>query len=951
MPLSLQLQQQWQTVCERLPESIPASSLSEQAKSVLTFSDFVQESVAANPDWLAELESAPPQADEWRHYASWLRASLDGVADEATLMRELRQFRRRVMVRIAWAQALELVTEESTLQQLSELAQTLIVAARDWLYAACCKEWGTPCSEEGVPQPLLILGMGKLGGGELNFSSDIDLIFAWPEKGSTRGGRRELDNAQFFTRLGQRLIKALDQPTQDGFVYRVDMRLRPFGDSGPLVLSFAALEDYYQEQGRDWERYAMVKARIMGDSDDVYANELRAMLRPFVFRRYIDFSVIQSLRNMKGMIAREVRRRGLKDNIKLGAGGIREIEFIVQVFQLIRGGREPSLQSRSLLPTLAAIEQLHLLPEQDAQTLRDAYLFLRRLENLLQSINDEQTQTLPGDDLNRARLAWGMRVDDWATLTERLDVHMAGVRRIFNDLIGDDESESQDDNLSEHWRELWQDALQEDDTTPVLTHLSDDDRHRVVALIADFRLELNKRAIGPRGRQVLDHLMPHLLSDVCSRADAPVPLSRMMPLLSGIITRTTYLELLSEFPGALKHLISLCAASPMVANKLARYPLLLDELLDPNTLYQPTATDAYRDELRQYLLRVPEEDEEQQLEALRQFKQAQMLRVAAADIAGTLPVMKVSDHLTWLAEAMIDAVVHQAWVQMVARYGQPKHLAEREGRGFAVVGYGKLGGWELGYSSDLDLIFLHDCPVDVMTDGEREIDGRQFYLRLAQRIMHLFSTRTSSGILYEVDARLRPSGAAGMLVTSTESFADYQKNEAWTWEHQALVRARVVYGDPQLNVQFDAIRRDVMTTLRDGATLQTEVREMREKMRSHLGNKHRDRFDIKADEGGITDIEFITQYLVLLHAHDKPKLTRWSDNVRILELLAQNDIMDEQEAMALTRAYTTLRDELHHLALQEQPGHVALDCFTQERAQVTASWQKWLVEPCVTKQV
>ncbi len=951
MPLSSPLQQQWQTVCERLPEALPGSSLSEQARQVLTFSDFVQESVTAHPDWLAELEASPPQADEWQHYGQWLQDALVDISDEAALMRTLRQFRRRVMVRIAWAQALMLVSEESTLQQLSHLAETLIVAARDWLYDACCREWGTPCSEDGTPQPLMILGMGKLGGGELNFSSDIDLIFAWPEKGATRGGRRELDNAQFFTRLGQRLIKALDQPTQDGFVYRVDMRLRPFGDSGPLVLSFAALEDYYQEQGRDWERYAMVKARIMGDNDDVYANELRAMLRPFVFRRYIDFSVIQSLRNMKGMIAREVRRRGLKDNIKLGAGGIREIEFIVQVFQLIRGGREPSLQSRSLLPTLAAIAQLNLLPEGDDRILREAYLFLRRLENLLQSINDEQTQTLPGDELNRARLAWGMRVENWQTLTDALDAHMAAVRRIFNDLIGDDESESPDDELSEHWRELWQDALQEDDTTPVLTHLSDDDRHRVVALIADFRLELNKRAIGPRGRQVLDHLMPHLLSDVCSRADAPVPLSRLTPLLSGIITRTTYLELLSEFPGALKHLISLCAASPMIASKLARYPLLLDELLDPNTLYQPTATDAYRDELRQYLLRVPEEDEEQQLEALRQFKQAQMLRVAAADIAGTLPVMKVSDHLTWLAEAIIDAVVHQAWVQMVARYGQPKHLADREGRGFAVVGYGKLGGWELGYSSDLDLIFLHDCPVDVMTDGEREIDGRQFYLRLAQRIMHLFSTRTSSGILYEVDARLRPSGAAGMLVTSTDAFADYQQNEAWTWEHQALVRARVVYGDPQLKAQFDSIRRDVLTATREGATLQTEVREMREKMRAHLGNKHRDRFDIKADEGGITDIEFITQYLVLRDAHSKPKLTRWSDNVRILELLAQNDIMDEHEALALTRAYTTLRDELHHLALQEQPGHLPLDCFNAERELVRACWQKWLVEPCVTKQV
>ena len=946
MPLSSPLQQHWQTLVERLPDTLSASTLSAEAKSVLTFSDFVQASIAAHPEWLTALESEPPQAEEWLAYPAWLKEALAEVSDEASLMRELRLFRRRIMVRIAWAQALRLVPEENTLQQLSALAETLIVSARDWLYDACCREWGTPCSADGTPQPLLILGMGKLGGNELNFSSDIDLIFSWPENGATRGGRRELDNAQFFTRLGQRLIKVLDQPTQDGFVYRVDMRLRPFGDSGPLVLSFAALEDYYQEQGRDWERYAMVKARIMGDNDGVYASELRAMLRPFVFRRYIDFSVIQSLRNMKSMIAREVRRRGLKDNIKLGAGGIREVEFIVQVFQLIRGGREPSLQQRSLLPTLTAIDQLHLLPAGDADTLRAAYLWLRRLENLLQSINDEQTQTLPRDELNRARLAWGMGVADWQALSDTLDQHMAAVRRIFNELIGDDDTDTQDEQLSEQWRELWQDTLEDDDATPVLAHLSDGDRIRVVALIADFRRELTRRTIGPRGRQVLDHLMPHLLSQVCPRADAPVPLARLMPLLTGIVTRTTYIELLSEFPGALKHLISLCAASPMVASQLARYPLLLDELLDPNTLYQPTAMDAYRDELRQYLLRVPEEDEEQQLEALRQFKQAQLLRVAAADIAGTLPVMKVSDHLTWLAEAMIDAVVQQAWTQMVARFGQPKHLRDREGRGFAVVGYGKLGGWELGYSSDLDLVFLHDCPADVMTDGEREIDGRQFYLRLAQRIMHLFSTRTSSGILYEVDARLRPSGAAGMLVTTADAFADYQQNEAWTWEHQALVRARVVYGDPQLQSRFDEIRRTILMTPRDGEKLQTEVREMREKMRAHLGNKHRERFDLKADAGGITDIEFIAQYLVLGHAHHKPKLTRWSDNVRILDLLAQNDIMDEQEARALTHAYTTLRDALHHLALQEQPGHVPETEFAEEREQVSASWQKWLLKPC-----
>ncbi|EOI3528715.1 bifunctional [glutamate--ammonia ligase]-adenylyl-L-tyrosine phosphorylase/[glutamate--ammonia-ligase] adenylyltransferase [Cronobacter dublinensis] len=940
-PLSLPLQQHWQAVVERLP--FDAAALSDDARAVLTFSDFVREAISAHPDWLHELEAAPPEADEWRHYGAWLQATLADVHDEAALMRALRQFRRRIMTRIAWSQTLARATTQQTLTQLSELAQTLIVAARDWLYAACCREWGTPCNAQGVPQPLMILGMGKLGGGELNFSSDIDLIFAWPESGSTQGGRRELDNAQFFTRLGQRLIKALDQPTQDGFVYRVDMRLRPFGDSGPLVLSFAALEDYYQEQGRDWERYAMVKARIMGDNNDAWSQELRAMLRPFIFRRYIDFSVIQSLRNMKGMIAREVRRRGLTDNIKLGAGGIRETEFIVQVFQLIRGGREPSLQQRSLLPTLTAIAQLHLLTPDDAACLRDAYLFLRRLENLLQSINDEQTQTLPGDALNRARLAWAMGEADWEALTTRLERHMAGVRRVFNELIGDEDPTGGEESLTEGWRELWHDALDADDDTPVLSALGAESRMRLLATLADFRKETEKRTIGPRGRQVLDNLMPHLLSAVCaSPDDAALALSRVTPLLTGIVTRTTYLELLSEYPGALKHLIRLCAASPMIASQLARYPLLLDELLDPNTLYQPTAMDAYRDELRQYLLRVPDDDEEQQLEALRQFKQAQLLRVAAADIAGTLPVMKVSDHLTWLAEAIIDAVVQQAWGQMVARYGQPKHLRDRDGRGFAVVGYGKLGGWELGYSSDLDLVFLHDCPAEVMTDGEREIDGRQFYLRLAQRIMHLFSTRTSSGILYEVDARLRPSGAAGMLVTTAEAFADYQKNDAWTWEHQALVRARVVYGDKPLQAQFDAIRREVLATPRDGDTLRTDVREMREKMRAHLGNKHRDRFDIKADEGGITDIEFITQFMVLRYAPEQPKLTRWSDNVRILELLAQHDIMREGEAKALTQAYVTLRDELHRRALQELPGHVAQTAFEQEREQVRDSWRRWL---------
>ncbi|MBA2816353.1 bifunctional [glutamate--ammonia ligase]-adenylyl-L-tyrosine phosphorylase/[glutamate--ammonia-ligase] adenylyltransferase [Candidatus Pantoea persica] len=940
-PLPAELQAQAARVAERL--GVAADALTDAQRAALAFSEFIADNLQRHPEWWQAMQEQPPQPDESEHYARWLDADIAGVDSETALMRVLRLFRRRMLVRVAWMQCLHQASTEQSLQQLSLLAEVLIGRARDWVYQDCCCDFGTPCNSAGEPQPMLILGMGKLGGGELNFSSDIDLIFAWPENGVTRGGRRELDNVQFFTRMGQLLIKVLDQPTMDGFVYRVDMRLRPFGDSGPLVLSFAALEDYYQEQGRDWERYAMVKARLVGDAQGRWSQELQQMLRPFIYRRYIDFSVIQSLRNMKNMIAREVRRQGLTNNIKLGAGGIRETEFIVQVFQLIRGGRERSLQQRALLPTLVAIGELGLLTSEQVETLRAAYLFLRRLENLLQSIADEQTQTLPADPLDRARLSWAMEMESFPALTARLEMHMTAVRAVFDELIGEEIPEISDRPDLAGFNSMWRDPLEDGELAALVPQLGDEARQTLHRALEDFRQDISRRTIGPRGRLAIDQLMPRLLSEVYQRDDAAVTFSRLVPLLLGVLTRSTYLELLTEYPGALRHLIRLCAASPMIASQLARYPLLLDELLDPATLYQPTATDAYRDELRQYLIRIPADDEEQQLEAVRQFKQAQQLRIAAADIAGTLPVMKVSDHLTWLAEAIIESVVQQAWLMMVQRYGRPGHLRESSERGFAVLGYGKLGGWELGYSSDLDLVFLHDCPADAMTDGERSIDGRQFYLRLAQRIMHLFSTRTASGILYKVDARLRPFGAAGMLVSTFDAFDDYQRHEAWTWEHQALVRARVVFGDEALAGRFNAIRRAILCLPRPPEVLQKEVREMREKMRAHLSNKHKGRWDLKSDEGGITDIEFIAQYLVLRYAAEQPDLTRWSDNVRIFELAARYDKMAEPEA--LTRAYVTLRDALHHLSLQALPGHVEPDAFAAERQIVTASWQRWLASP------
>ncbi|MGL5006116.1 MAG: bifunctional [glutamate--ammonia ligase]-adenylyl-L-tyrosine phosphorylase/[glutamate--ammonia-ligase] adenylyltransferase [Plesiomonas sp.] len=975
--------------------SAPASiDVRHSLVQLLALSEFAAETLLLQPDVLTALCTELPAYGREQHYTTQLEQALSQVFDEASLMRVLRQFRRAELTKIAWLQVavrsasdnlclpekdpllagsprcchaeLPQLTQQ-TLTQLSLLAEALIVGARHWLYQAACREMGTPCNAQGEPQPLLILGMGKLGGGELNFSSDIDLIFAYPENGETQGGRRSVANAQFFTRLGQRLIKVLDHPTADGFVYRVDMRLRPFGDSGPLVMSYAALEDYYQEQGRDWERYAMIKARLLGEDGSQYAQTLKQMLRPFVFRRYIDFSVIQSLRNMKGMIAREVRRRGLVDNIKLGAGGIREIEFIAQAFQLIRGGREPALQGRSLLPTLYACGEMGLLTPADVQQLHSAYLYLRRLENVLQAIRDEQTQTLPMQDspthtLDRARLAWAMQHDNWSILTQTLNQHTDAVRKIFTQLIGEDDEHSVAEADVHHqdkkdhvkvkseahcYLELWLGHLSDSETTTLLcaAGVAIDQQETVRRTITDFRHEMDKRTLGPRGREVLNRLMPCLLDAVLTHTQPTELLARIIHLMSKIATRTTYLELLLEHRSALTHLITLCAASPLVAAQLAHYPILLDELLDPHTLYQPLSLQHYPDELRQYLLRVPEEDEEQQMEALRQFKQAQLLRIAAADIVGALPVMKVSDHLTSLAEAMIEAVVQQAWGHVCARFGEPEHLHERGGRGFAVVGYGKLGGWELGYGSDLDLVFLIDCPADVITQGPRKIDGRQFYLRLVQRIMHLFGTRTGSGILYEIDTRLRPSGAAGLLVSPLHAFHAYQQQEAWTWEHQALTRARVVYGDPILRAGFTQVRQNILCQPRHESALRHDVLTMRHKMQDHLANRDPAWFDLKADPGGITDIEFIAQYLVLRFAAEQPAVTLWSDNVRIFEQLARYGLMPTQEAHALTQCYCRLRDENHRLALLQQTGKVKMTEFIAEREQVLASWQTWLAEP------
>ena len=936
----------WQHFIEQ--HSQVSAELSQEQLSVfkqaITISDYIFSSALQAPELVIEIFKTANE-DVLPDYKQLLLAQLADCVDEAQLHRILRRFRLQQMVRIALDDMVFNTSLDTSLARLSSLADELILASLQWLTDFCRQKWGTPTNERGEQQILLVYGMGKLGGKELNFSSDIDLIFTYPECGATQGCRRSIDNQQFFTRLAQKLIASLHQITCDGFVYRVDMRLRPFGDSGPLVLTFNAMEDYYQEQGRDWERYAMLKARVIGQSK--YHQELSSMLRPFVYRRYIDFSVIDSLRRMKMMIAQEVRRKQLVNNIKLGAGGIREVEFIVQVFQLIRGGRVKELQQRSLLTVLPKLVLSGEITDTSKQVLENAYRFLRRVENIIQAIADKQTQTLPDNELDQQRLLAVLAIDSWPEFLSLLAKHMEAVHQEFDLLIGLDSPNHQAPD--EHWVTLWHSRWSDEESIAWLEQealgwQSD----KVWQTLSAFREDIGKRSLGNRGRQVLDKLIPLLLCRLQKNVDAGQVLARVLQVFSKIVTRTAYLELLFENDGALKQLIHLCQASSWVADYIAKYPILLDELIDPELLHNPPQLCTYAVELRERMLRIPEEDLEAQMESLRQFKQSQQLRIAAAEIADVLPVGKVSEHLTALAEAILSEVINLAWQHVNERFGVPNScLGGAKEKGFGVIAYGKTGGVELGYSSDLDLVFVHHSEPDEVTsgraDGSKSVPASQFYMKLAQRIMHLFNTRMNSGILYELDMRLRPSGNSGVLVVHLATFAQYQDEDAWTWEHQALVRARMIFGNEKLQQKFIAIRQAVLSKPRELTELKSEIISMREKMRSHLDNSTELQFDIKQGKGGLVDIEFIAQFLVLAHAKQYPELMLACDNLGIFKLLLKFALLKKVEQQLLGDMYQKLR-ALGHQATMESAGHLINRQNVTGQAAISDIWQNRLVD-------
>ena len=929
-----------------------AAALPGDAERVLACSDFVFSSCERYPSMFADLVSSGDLEARYPTSAAGPRdrPSLHERADEVAraaesieaLMADLRRLRRREMVRIAWRDVGGLADFEESVGDTSALADAIIAASLDRLHEWQCADLGTPIGDGGEPQQLIVLALGKLGASELNFSSDIDLIFTFPENGQTEGGRRSVDNDRYFLQLGRKLMKVLGEPTAEGFVYRVDMRLRPFGTQGPLVLSFDALEEYYQTHGRDWERYALIRARAVS-GDLVLAAELLERLRPFVYRRYIDFGTLQSLRSLKAVMEQEVARKGMEHSVKHGPGGIREVEFTAQAFQMVRGGRTPALRYRRLLTVLARLGELELLPAHAVESLSAAYRFLRTAEHRLQQIADRQEHMLPLDEGGRARIAAGMGYASWEAFTERLDHHRRNVDEQFAQVFGEErptDAAAGADPLSTLLAPSTDDAtgmaLLEDAGFPAA--------REAWSIVAHYRDTIALKMPEPLGHERLARLMPDLLRAVATRHNPITTLERVMAVVESVTKRSVYLALLAERSIALSQFVQLCAASPWIAQHLGRHPILFDELLDPRTLYEPLPPGELDQDIAARLTALDDPDREHEMDCLRQSKQANVLRVAAADVSRRIPLMVVSDHLTWIAEAILRAALALAWRDITVRHGRPATMPADAGFApYAVIAYGKLGGIELGYGSDLDLVFVHDDDPNAMTTGPRPIDLATFYARLTQRLIHMLTSMTPQGALYEVDPRLRPDGSKGVLVNTLGGLGEYLRDKAWTWEHQALVRARAVAGDTELAKRFAELRRSILLRDRDGDALRDEVRSMRERMRSELGSHRSDRFDLKQDPGGVADIEFMVQYGTLRWASKLGGHLRFTDNIRLLEGFGLAGLMPEADVTLLSDAFRAIRGRIHELSLQDAEGVVGNEEFADHRHAVIEIWNRLMV--------
>ena len=823
--------------------------------------------------------------------ASLMQARLDAalIADAAGLQCALRQLRQAVLGQIIVRDLSGLADLQEVMRICTDLAQVAIRYALRYHSLWLAEIHGMPVAADGSKIELAVIGMGKLGGGELNVSSDIDLIYLYAIEGETAGGR-PISYHQFFGLLAKKIGLAISEATADGFVFRVDTRLRPWGEAGPMAMSYAALEDYLVVHGREWERYAWIKGRALTGSR---LDELDAIVRPFVFRKYLDFNALAAMRELHAQIRREVIRHDRIDNIKLGPGGIREIEFIAQVFQLIRGGQVPSLQARATLAVLSLLAGRGLLQAAVVNELRQAYFFLRNLEHRLQYLDDAQTQKLPTRSDDQQRIALSMGCPDYAAFLLALNQQRAAVSRCFEQIFAAPPNQTELPVVGALWLGLTDEA----EAVGQLAELGFAEPQTAYQRLQQVRSSQRYLHLPASNRTRFDRLVPELIAVAANFAPADETLARMMDLLETIAGRTSYLALLVEYPATLRQIARICAASPWAAQYLTRNPMLLDELLDPRVLYELPDWNALQAELDGQLLALAG-DTERQMDAVRHFRQRQTFYLLAQDLTGILYLEQLSDYLSALAALILTAILPLAWAGVRNRH--------RDVPAFAIIGYGKLGGRELGYASDLDMVFLYqdDAP-----------DAAEHYARLAQRINTWLSSITAAGMLYETDLRLRPDGASGLLVSSIAAFQEYQSQHAWTWEHQALTRARFVAGDAAVGAMFARIRCEILRQPRDWQQLRQDVLIMRQKMHDGHPN-HSDLFDLKYDAGGMVDVEFMVQYLVLAHSAVSLELTDNVGNLGLLQRAAALGLINADAAAAGAEAYRQFRRLQHALRLQ-----------------------------------
>jgi glutamate-ammonia-ligase adenylyltransferase len=884
----------------------------------LAFSRYAGRALAAKPDLAAEIAAAAGSPVDWT--AEDLRVPTD--ADAASLGRRLREMRCRVFLHTLARDLTGRATLPEVCATMSKLADVALTAAAARHAADLTDVHGAPIgSETGTAQSLIVIGMGKLGGRELNVSSDVDLVFVYPEEGETTGPR-VLANRDYFDRLGRRIVTTLNEVTGDGYVFRVDMRLRPYGESGGLTTSFAGLENYLVTQGRAWERYAWLKARaITGERHD----ELAALVAPFVYRKYLDYDAYEGLRDIHRQIRDQGARRDHAQNVKLGDGGIREIEFIVQALQIVRGGREPDLRLRGTMPALAALGAREILPPSSVSAMHDAYVFLRNVEHRLQYRDDRQTHQLPDDATELALLAQSMDATPGAFI-DALARHRGLVSFTFAQILGDEgRAAGPTDRLL---ATLWHDPVSTPELHERLREAGFVEPETLVASLARVRNASRYQQLPAGSRERFDTLIPQLLAAAAAQpglTGAQTVFERLLALLEAIARRSAYLALVIEHPPLLPRLVDIMGASAWAADYLTRNPLLLDELLDAGALLSEPDWEAWRAELAR-LLRERTDDAEHQMDVLRHFQHAQTFRLLVQDLSGRLTVERLADHLSALADVVLDAALTACWAHLAGRDAPPPR--------FAIVGYGKLGGKELGYASDLDLVFLFDIAAD---DGDAE-EQEVRYTRLGQRLNTWLTSTTPAGQLYDTDLRLRPDGAKGLLVSSLRGFQKYQRENAWTWEHQALTRARFVTGDAQIGRTFEAEREAILRTRRDEAKLKDDIVVMRRKMYAGHPNPTR-LFDLKHDPGGMVDIEFAVQYLVLAHAHRYAALTRNAGNIALLGLAGELGLVPAEVANEVAAAYREYRRVQHKVRLTGAAhARVEVGSEATRRAAVETLW-------------